>query len=224
MTDNRKSGIAIIVGSLGGVVTMAIHPHGSAGLTPDQANHLAVTSAVAHSIAMVSFLLLFLGACGLTRHLTAFTQTSVSLSRIPFAALVTFALACFAILISTTVSGFIVPNILRHMVNDVPTTQSEYRLIISSIFQFNQAFAKIYTVAASAAIALWSMAAVRSGGIGKGIATFGCIVAPLVILGVIIAHIRLDVHGMGAVVLAHSIWWIVVGAQLAAKQDSSEAV
>jgi hypothetical protein len=65
MTDDRKSGIALIAGSLGGVLTMAIHPTGAASLTADQVAHLAVASAAAHSLAMVSFVVLFLGGCGL---------------------------------------------------------------------------------------------------------------------------------------------------------------
>ena len=223
MTDERKAAIAIIAGSLGGMLTMAIHPQGAAGLTPDQANHLATMSAIAHSIAMVSFLLLFLGACGLTCRLTSIDSTAIDKSRLPFAALVTFGFSCFAILIATTVSGFIVPSILRHMVYDAPATQPEYRLIISAIFQFNQAFSKIYSVGASAAIALWSLAAIRYGGLSRGLATYGCIVSPLIVLGILVGHLRLDIHGMAVIVLAHATWWIIAAIQLTSKQTSSLA-
>src|ERR1700722_8395163 len=104
MTDNRKSGIALIAGSIGIIVTMAIHPTGSASLAPAQVDHLMSLSGVAHSLAIVSVLALFLGACGLARSLAA-------ADRISFAALVTFALACVGIFIAATVSGFIIPSI-----------------------------------------------------------------------------------------------------------------
>ena len=42
MTDDRKAGIALIVGSLGGILTMAIHPTGTASLSADQIAHLAI--------------------------------------------------------------------------------------------------------------------------------------------------------------------------------------
>lgn len=40
MTDNRKAGIALTVGSIGGAVTMAVHPAGAGKVTPDYLGHL----------------------------------------------------------------------------------------------------------------------------------------------------------------------------------------
>ena len=113
MTDDRKAGIALIAGSLGGIVTMAIHPTATASLTAEQAAHLSVHSGVAHTLALLSVLLLFLGACGLARRLAA-------ADRISFAAIVTYGFACVAVMIAGAVSGYIVPGILNHMVRDVP--------------------------------------------------------------------------------------------------------
>jgi hypothetical protein len=214
MTDDRKSGIALIAGSLGGVFTMAIHPTGTASLPSDQAAHLAFTSGLAHSLAVVSFVLLFLGACGLVLRITA-------ADRLAFAALVVFGVACVAVLIATAVSGFIVPSIMRQMIRDVPTAAAQWRIVISGIFQINQAFSKIFSVAASVSIILWSISALRSGGLGRRVAIYGCITAPLVILGIATGHLRLDVHGMTAIVLAHTIWFIAVGAQLCSQQANS---
>ena len=207
MTDNRKSGIALIAGSIGGIVTMAIHPTAAGALTPAQFEHLAVTSAIAHSLAMISFLVLVLGAIGLTRHLAAPDRLALS-------GLVVYVFAAIAVLIATAVSGFIVPNIMRHMIRDVPTTAQQWHIVIDAIFQINQAFSRIFTVAASAAMLLWSASALRNGGLGRGIALYGCIVAPLLILGICVGHLKLDVHGMTVVVLAQVIWFIGVGIQL----------
>lgn len=207
MTDDRKSGIALIAGSLGGILTMAIHPTAGGQLTPEQAAHLAVASAVAHSLAMVSFVLIFLGACGLARRISA-------ADRLAFAGLVTFGFACIAVLIATAVSGFIVPDIMRRMAHDVPAAGQQWRMIITSIFQINQAFSRIYSVATSLAIILWSVSALRNGGLSRKVAAYGCVIAPLIILGIVIGHLRMDVHGMGAVVLGQAIWFIVVGAQM----------
>ena len=222
MTDDRKSGIALIAGSLGGILTMAIHPTGGASLTPGLAAHLASVSAIAHSIALASILVLFLGTCGLTRRLTAFERTPDP-DRLAFAGVATFGFACVAILIAATVSGFIVPSILRHMVRDGAATIPQYHLIVDAVFQFNQAFARIYSVAASAAIALWSVSALRNGGIARGIAIYGCIVAVLLAAGIVVGHLRLDVHGMAVVVLGHAIWFTLVGAQLCRRRQSQPA-
>jgi len=223
MTDDRKSGIALIAGSLGGIFTMAIHPTAGTSLSPGLAAHLASVSAIAHSIAMVSILVLFLGTCGLTRRLTTFTGTP-NPDRLAFAGVVTFGFACVAILIAATVSGFIVPTILRHMVRDGAATVPQYQLIVDAIFQFNQAFARIYSVAASAAIALWSVSALRNGGMARGIALYGCIVAALLAAGIAVGHLRLDVHGMAVVVLGHAIWFTLAGGQLCRRQSQPAGV
>jgi hypothetical protein len=207
MTDDRKSGITLIAGSLSGVLTMAIHPESTASLTADQAAHLALTSGIAHSLAMVSFVLMFLGACGLVKRIA-------SADRIAFAALVTFGFACVAVLIATAVSGFVIPGIMRMMVRDVPAALPQWRIVIAGIFQINQAFSRIYAVATSAAIILWSVSAFRNGGLGRSTAIYGCVTAPLAIVGIATGHLRLDVHGMTAVVLAHTIWFIAAGVNL----------
>jgi hypothetical protein len=215
MTDNRKSGIAFIAGSIGGIVTMAIHPTASGVLTPAQFERLAVVSAIAHSLAMVSFLVLVLGAFGLTRRLAA-------PDRLAFSGLVVYVFAAVAVLIATAVSGFIVPNIMRHMIRDVPTTAQQWHIVIDSIFQINQAFSRIFTVAASVAVALWSASALRNGGPGRGIAIYGCIIAPLLILAICSGRLTLNVHGMAIVVFAQAIWFVGVGIQLSGDNSLPE--
>jgi hypothetical protein len=211
MTDDRKAGIALIAGSLGGILTMALHPTGAASLNAEQVGHLFALSGAVHSLAMVSVLSLFLGACGLTRGIAA-------VDRISFAAIVTYGFACVAIVIATAVSGFVVPSIWKHMVGDVPAAAHQWQIVIDGIFQINQAFARIYSVAASIAIILWCVSTLRNGGLGRGVAIYGCVVSPLIILGIGIGHLRLDVHGMAVVMLGQVIWFILVGSQLCSRQ------
>jgi hypothetical protein len=207
MTDDRKSGIALIAGSFGGIITMAIHPTGGGPFTPEQIEHLATASAIAHSLAMISFVVVFLGVCGLVRRIA-------TADRIAFSGLVVYGLACVAVLIATAVSGFIVPDIMRRMAHDVPAAGQQWRMIITGIFQINQAFSRIYSVATSVAIILWSVSALRNGGLSRKVAIYGCVIAPLIVLGIVIGHLRMDVHGMGAVVLGQAIWFVVVGTEM----------
>ena len=88
MTDNRKSGFALIAGSVGGIVTMAIHPTSAGVLTPAQFERLATVSAIAHSLAIASFVIMLLGAIGLSMRLAAS-------DRLAFSGMVVFAVgAC----------------------------------------------------------------------------------------------------------------------------------
>lgn len=221
MTDDRKSGIALIVGSVGGLITMAIHPTGGGNLTAEQVAHLMSLSGVAHSLAMISVLLLLLGAFGLTRSIAAADRTA-------FSALVTFGFASVAVLIATAVSGFIIPSIMKHMAHDVPASARQWQIVIDGIFQINQAFSRIYSVTASVAIilwsiSLWSVSALRNGGAGRGTAIYGCIISALIIAGVGSGHVRLDVHGMAAVWLGQAIWFIAVGWQLYSRPAAAAA-
>lgn len=201
MTDDRKSGIALIAGSLGGILTFAIHPRGAASLP---------MAGPAHTVALASILLLFLGACGLSRRIAA-------ADRIAFAAIVTYGFACVAVFIAGAVSGFIIPGIMNHMARDVPAAAHQWQIVIASVFQINQAFARIFSVGASLAIILWCISALRNGGLGRGVAIYGCVVAPLIILGVGLGHLRLDVHGMAVVGIGQIIWFILVGIQLCSR-------
>ena len=214
MTDDRKAGIALIAGSLGGILTMAIHPSGTASQTAEQVAHLSLISGAAHSLGLVSVLVLFLGACGLTRGIAAS-------DRLAFAAIVTYGFACVGIMIAAAVSGFTVPDLMRHMVRDVPAAAHQWEIVIDGIFQINQAFARLYSVAASIAIILWSVCALRNGGLGRGVAIYGCVLAPLIILGIGIGHLRLDVHGMAVVMLGQGVWFILVGFRLCRARASS---
>jgi hypothetical protein len=182
-------------------------------MTAAEVAHLMEASGIAHSIAMVSVLLLFLGACGLTRGIAA-------ADRFSFAAIVTFGFACVAVLIATAVSGFIIPAIMKRMVGDVPAAAHQWQIVMAGIFQINQAFARIYSVAASMAIILWSVSALRNRGLGRGVAIYGCVVPPLIILGIAIGHLRLDVHGMTVVMVGQVIWYILVGWQLCSRPAS----
>ncbi|HVT99072.1 MAG TPA: hypothetical protein VHE33_16320 [Acidobacteriaceae bacterium] len=204
MTDNRKAGWALILGSVGGIVTMAIHPVAGGPLTPAQVQRLATVSGIAHGLALVSVLLLFLGTCGLTRALAA-------PDRLAFSALVTFGFAAVAIMIAASVSGWIVPGIMKQMARDVlnnSASQSDYRIVIAAIFQINQAMARIYSVATAVAIALWSARCLRGGQLSRTMAWYGVVIAPLTAILILVGHLRLDVHGMAVVMLTEVIWFV----------------
>ncbi len=205
MTDNRKAGFALIVGSIGGMLTMAIHPTGASP-------RLVLVSGIAHSLALISVLLLFLGACGLARALNA-------PDRVAFSALVTYGFAAVAVMIAGAVSGWVVPDIMRLMARDVPAAASQWHIAISSIFQINQAFSRIYSIGSAVAITMWSASCLRLQRLSRGFAIFGCVTAPLIALLIIVGHLRLNVHGMAAVMVSQVIWFVGMGANLLRQED-----
>jgi hypothetical protein len=207
MTDDRKSGLALIVGSIGSILTVAVHPTGFSSISEAGLSHLAFVSALAHSLAIGSLLLLFLGGCGLTRRTGGPDRTA-------FAAIVVFGFSCIAACFAVAISGFVMPNLARHMIRDLPAARQQWTVAIASAYELNQAFSAIFSVTASLAIILWSLSAFRNGGFGWKIAVYGCVVPGILILGIASGHHHLNVHGMGVVVAVQVIWFISVGAQL----------
>jgi hypothetical protein len=174
---------------------------------------IALPSAIVHALAMIATLALLLGSVGLTRQLASEDATSQP-DRLAFTGLIVFAFSVVAIPQATSVSGFIVPSLWKKMFQDSAANASLWQIIVTAVFQFNQTFSAIYSMAASAAIVLWSISSLRHGGLSRAIAIYGCILPPIVIVLIAVGHLRLDVHGMGAVVLVHAVWFATVGIQL----------
>ena len=185
-------------------------------MTAPQIDRLALVSGIAHGLAIASVMVLFLGACGVTRSIGA-------PDRMAFAGIVVFGFACVAISMAATVSGFIVPGIMQRMARDAGAEMRTWQIVIDGIFQFNQAFARIYSITASVAVILWSASILKSGGLARGIGIYGCIISALIIVGIGIGHLRLNVHGMGVVWFGQAIWFVMGGVQLCSQRTEAES-
>lgn len=210
------SGAALIAGMIGSIITMALHPTGrditSGAHSVSAVMHLNVA---VHSLAMLCLPILFLGALGLTQKLA-------SPNRLALSGLVFFGFAEAAIMVAAAASGLIAPGLFHHMTND-PGMADTWHAIMQLNGHINQAFAQIYAVAASFAIVLWSAAMLRSNYFSRALGIFGSIFGPLTILAVVSGHIRLDVHGFGAIILGQAIWFICAGITLWKEKASMQA-
>lgn len=188
----------MIAGAVMGLVTMAFHPTG--GEQPMLA--LAV-----HALGLFAVPVAFYGGWVLTRRLSA----GGPLSEL---ALAFYGASAVAALLAATASGLLAPDLLAR----VAGLDGEARAAASGMLRYNyalnQAFAKLLVAASSAAIGLWSVEIVRTESMRRAAGILGCVVAALALLALFSGHLTLDVHGFGAVVLAHSIWLILIGAEL----------
>jgi hypothetical protein len=207
MTDDRLSGLALIAGSVGGIITMGLHPTGHDLFTPGQLEAVAFRAVAVHALALASMPVLFLGAWGLSRRLAAADRLAV-------AALVAYGVAIMAAMNAAVVSGLVGPSLARQILAGAPAASDGWRLVSHYNFLLNQAFAGLFTAASSAAILLWSAAIVRSGALARGVGIYGCVLGPVTLLALLSGHLRLDVHGFGLVVLCQTVWFVIVAAQL----------
>lgn len=217
MTDDRKAAIALIAGSLMGLVTMHIHPSGAVALaTEAQVAQLALASAVAHSLALLGVVLLFLGACGLTKLLAGS-------DRISFAAIVVYAFACVTISIAAAISGFVIPGIVKQMVRGIAADAHQWRIVMAGIFQINQSMAQIFSVGSSLAIILWSVSILRTQRLRRALGIYGLAAAVAVIVAILVG-LRLDLRGMTAIMLAQAIWFLAAGVQMWAPRSAGTSL
>jgi hypothetical protein len=216
MTDNRMSGMALIAGMLGTIITMALHPTARDLTTPEHSAFMMQLNVAVHSLALVCIPILFLGALGLTKHLSA-------PSRLALAGLVVFGFAEVAVMIAATASGLIAPGLFHHMAAD-PAMADMWRAVLALNGHLNQSFALLYVAASSVAIVLWSAAILRAHMISGPLGIYGCILGPATLILVLSGYVRLNVHGFGMVVLGQAAWFISAGVLLwREKQEPARA-
>jgi hypothetical protein len=204
-------GGALIAGALAGMVTMLMHPTGSQLLADVQ--HVAPVALAVHALALAAIPVSFFGALGLTRVLAADGESAIG-------ALVAYGMAQVAVMIAAVASGLLQPAIFSHIVSSTGAERDLAMAFAQYTGSVNQAFAKVYVMASSAAILVWSAAIIAHGRLARGAGVLGVVVALLAIFGVAVGHVRLDVHGFGAVVLTQGLWTITIGVLLLRKRPA----
>ncbi len=204
MTDNRKSGLALIAGSLGMIITMAVHPHGA--IAAAQVESMARNLTIVHSLALASLMVLFLGALELSQRLK-------SADRFGTIGLVLFAFASIAVMNAAVMDGLVAPNVMRRIVEAGAGAGESWRVAFRYNFEVNQGFARLYAVTSSIAIIFWSLSILRNRTLARGLAIYGCVIGAASVIAVA-AGLGMDVHGFGAVVLGQAIWFVTAGVLL----------
>ncbi len=204
MKDNRLGGIALILGAISGMITMSLHPvAGAHPITPAQFEKLTGLMIGVHALAIAGIPFSFLGAFALTRRLDSPTRLAI-------AGLVIYGFGLVAVMIAPAMSGLVGTEILRHIVARTPGSE-QWRTLMEYNFLINQAFARIFVIAASTAIVLWSLLIVKSRALSVAIGIYGLLLGPAVIIAMVTSSLRLDVHGFGLIIFSQAIWFIVVG-------------
>jgi hypothetical protein len=206
MTDTRLGGAAMIAAAVAGIMVMAVHPTSHELLAPGKFTMIAALGEAVHIVAIITVPFAFLGALVLARYID-------SPNRLAMSALAIYGFALAAIVSAATFSGLVAIPILQKIVEQ-PQSAAQWEGFATYSSIVNQGFARIYTILTSIAIALWSVQIVRTRMLPRAAGIYGLVVAPVTFIAVASGHVRLDVHGFGAVVLLQGIWLIAVGAAL----------
>jgi hypothetical protein len=214
MSNDHLSGLALIAGSSGMIITMSLHPTGHVA-----ANHIEpmIRMLIAvHALALACLPVMFIGAWGLSRRMRGVGDLALI-------GLVVYAFALVAVMNAAVVDGLVTPSLLRQMVASAPQTSDGWRMMQHYNFYVNQGFAQVFVAASSAAIVLWSAAIWRSKELGRGLGIYGCILGVVTLIALLSGHLNLDKHGMGIVIFGQAAWFIVAGALLLKREDQVAA-
>lgn len=208
MHSGKITGAALIVGALGGVGTMVIHPMGyHLDASPGALRAAADMTRLAHGIALASMPLMLFGYADFSRRL-GFSRASA------MAGLAFQGFAVMAVMSAALMSGLVTGELLD---NAARYGQAEAAVIRSQLHYthvLNQAYAAVYTLSSAAAIGAWSLGLWAAGKL-RGLAILGVVVAlGQALLFAFAGDDALSVHGFLAIILAQAIWAIGIGVAL----------
>jgi hypothetical protein len=208
MKDNQMGGIALILGSMGFILTMSFHPSGhdffEAG---NQLNALITRTIIVHLPAAVSLPILFLGALALSRSLA-------SPDRLSIIAIVAYGFAVFSAMSNVVVDGFVAPSLLGKLVAATPPASDMWHVLSTYNGYLNEVYAKIFVMASSAAIVLWSIAILRNRRLGVGAGIYGVVLGPAIVILLASGQLMLAAHWFRLIIFAQVAWFIIVGVRL----------
>ena len=200
MTTDRTAALAILAGFALGLVTMALHPTGREVVAAARAGHGAGLNAVVHAMAIVGQGLALAGLLAFTRRFAGGHDVAVG-------AFVLYALASVAVLVAASASGFVAPGVLRGLAGADEATSAAAMQALRYTGVLNQAFATVYVLLAGCALLLWAAATLLDRTGGAAFAAAGACIGGALIAGIASGHLRLHIHGFGAVMLAQGAWF-----------------
>jgi len=204
MSNDHMSGLALIVGSSGMIITMSLHPTGH--VAADQIEPMIRMLIAVHALALACVPVMFLGAWGLSRRVAGGDHLGVT-------GLVVYTFALLAVMNAAVADGLVTPSLLRQMVASAgaPQAVDGWRMMSRYNFYVNQGYAQVFVAASSVAIVLWSASIWHSKELSRGLGIYGCILGGVTLIALSSGHLNLDAHGFGIIIFGQAGWFIVAG-------------
>jgi hypothetical protein len=201
MNTDRTAALAIITGTVAGLVTMATHPTGHDVIRNASEGASNALNVSAHLLAIVAQPLVLGGTVAITRRLRARPDLAVG-------ALIFFAMASVMVVIAATLSGLVATATLRGYADAAPGVQEAMHRDLAYTGALNQGLAKVHVALSAIAILLWSTAMLRAREFGRWIALYGLALGTLLAGLVATETLTLDIHGFGLVVITEGVWFV----------------
>ena len=204
MSHPSRVSAALIVGMVGSLVVMALHPVGSDVVAAAAAGQRDVMARAIHALAIGIQPLLLAGYLGLALMLPNRDLATLGL--------VAYAVGTTAVVGAATLSGLVITPLLE---STVTATGAAREMILAQIrfaFLFNQSLTKVFVALGGASIACWSLAMRGDPRFPAAVRWLGAVVAVVGVGGILAGRLALDVRGFGLIVLGQAAWtcWVAV--------------
>jgi hypothetical protein len=208
---DRIAGAALIAGSLGVIVTMALHPIGG-NLRTDAERLLQLTNVArgVHVLAIVSVVVQAFGFWGLADAL-GLDKNRV---RAGFVALI---LGWIAVIGAAIASGLLAPELIERYADVDPSERPAMHVAWDYNGLVNQVLARIFIVATAIGVGLWSLVTWGYGRAWRIVSMIGGVVL-VGGIAVVLSGVHMDVSHFGLTIAVYSVW-VVAAAMLLLRGD-----
>jgi hypothetical protein len=203
MKNPTLSGLLLIAGAVAGVLVMLSHPTAHDLMTAADPGRRAAGNVAVHSVALATLPMLFLGLSGLTRRLLG--------CDLSLAALVLYGFGAVATVPAAVMSGFVATDLILDMHGAGAASRELSFALLRFAGLVNRGFFACAVVAVSLAILLWSAAILRGRRLSRGAGIVGVVVGAAIPIGLLSGQLGLDIHGVGIITGAQSVWYVWIG-------------
>lgn len=202
MSHPARVAAALVVGILGSLVVMALHPTGADVLSSAAAGRGDAMARSIHAGAIGLQPLLLAGYLGLALMLPRRDLAVLGFS--------VYAVGAAAVVMAATLSGLVITPLLEATLSATDATRELLNAQARLAFLMNQSFTKVFVVLAGIAIGCWSAAMRGDARFPAALRWLGMLLAVAGVVGIAAGVIKLDVLGFGLVVLAQATWtcWV----------------
>ncbi len=181
---------------------MLHHAHGNADVLA-QLLALRTADQTVHGILIAAVI-------GLVFGFTVFALRRGLGSTAALAGLVAYALGSVPVIGAAMIDGFVVPALAARYANGSESAVTGAMQLITLCAIAIQVCTKVWLVATSAAVVIWSMDLVRAAGVKRAIGILGFVAGVLVVVVTAITG-NVSAHTLGIVVLLQTLWNVAIG-------------
>jgi hypothetical protein len=211
MKLERAGAMALILGTAAMIGVMALHPAGVPH-GPGASGVLRL-GLIVHAVAIATAPVLTFGFFVLTRSF-GFSNAPATL------AFFFYLFGAIAVMMAATMSGFVAPRLIEAQMAASGADQAMIHALLRLEWYLNQSFATLHVALFSGAIALWALSWPDKGVLAAIIQITGLAVGLGVFAWLVSGTLTLNVHGMGAVVLAQSVWIVLAAVGLLVRDQN----